>query len=106
MAKTEFKSVSDYIGSQPKDVQGTLKRVRSAIRKAIPSAEEVISYGMPTYRLHGSTVLHFAGWKHHYSLYPATSQVVAALKDDLAQYEVNKGTIRFSLSQPVPTRLI
>ena len=106
MAKTEFKSVSDYIGSQPKGVQATLKRVRSTIRKAIPSAEEVISYGMPTYKLHGSTVLHFAGWKQHYSLYPATSQVVAAFKDDLAQYEVRKGTIRFPLSRPVPTSLI
>jgi len=106
MAKTEFKSVSHYIGSHPEGVQGTLKRVRSTIRKAVPSAEELISYGMPTYKLRGDTVLYFAGWKQHYSLYPATRQVVAAFKDDLAQYEVNKGTIRFPLSRPVPARLI
>ncbi len=42
----------------------------------------------------------------HYSLYPATDHLVEAFKDDLAPYEVDKGTIRFQLSQPVPVKLI
>src|SRR6266849_3335398 len=37
---------------------------------------------------------------------PATRRVIAAFKDDLASYEVNKGTIRFPLFQPVPVKLI
>jgi uncharacterized protein YdhG (YjbR/CyaY superfamily) len=106
MATTNLQSVSRYIGSQPEHAQVKLQRVRSAIRKAVPGAEEVISYGIPTYKLSGEAVLYFAGWKQHYSLYPATSQVVAAFKDDLVLYQVNKGTIRFSLSEPVPIRLI
>ena len=57
--------------------------------------------------MHGGTVLYFAGWKHHYSLYPADAHLVAAFKEDLEPYEVNdKGTIRFPLSQPVPVQLI
>jgi uncharacterized protein YdhG (YjbR/CyaY superfamily) len=106
MAKTDFKSVDEYIASQPEAVQGVLKRVRSTIRKAVPGAEEVISYKIPTYKLHGGPVLYFAGWRQHYSLYPATDLVVAAFTDDLAPYEVNKGTIRFPLSEPVPVKLI
>ncbi|HEX9464461.1 MAG TPA: DUF1801 domain-containing protein [Alphaproteobacteria bacterium] len=106
MAKTGFKSVDEYIASQPEAVQGVLERVRSTIRKAVPGAEEVISYRIPTYKLRGGPVLYFAGWRQHYSLYPASDQVVAAFKDDLAPYEVNKGTIRFPLSQPVPVKLI
>jgi uncharacterized protein YdhG (YjbR/CyaY superfamily) len=107
MVKTDPKSVDEYIASQPQAVQGVLKRVRSAVRKAIPGAEEVISYRVPTYKLHGRPVLYFAGWKQHYSLYPATVNLVAAFKHELAQYEVNnKGTIRFPLSKPVPVRLI
>jgi uncharacterized protein YdhG (YjbR/CyaY superfamily) len=51
-------------------------------------------------------VLHFAGWKRHYSLYPAGRRLVEAFQDELAPYEVNKGTIRFPLSQPVPVKLI
>ena len=106
MAKTNFKSVDEYIASQPKAVQGILERVRSTIRKALPGAEEVISYQIPAYKLHNRMVLSFAGWKQHYSLYPASGRVVAAFKNELAPYEVSKGTIRFPLSQPVPVKLV
>jgi uncharacterized protein YdhG (YjbR/CyaY superfamily) len=99
-------SVDQYIALQPGVAQPVLERVRSAIRKAVPGAEEVISYKIPTSKLHGRPVLYFAGWKSHYSLYPATSRVVAAFKDDLAPYEVRAATIRFPLSQSVPVKLI
>jgi uncharacterized protein YdhG (YjbR/CyaY superfamily) len=106
VAKTDFKSVDEYIATHPPDVQAILQRVRSTIRKAVPRAEEAISYQIPTFKLHGSYVVYFAGWKQHYSLYPASRPLVAAFKDDLAPYEVNKGTIRFPFSEPVPARLI
>jgi uncharacterized protein YdhG (YjbR/CyaY superfamily) len=106
LAKTDFKSVDEYIASQPKGVQPILGRLRDIIRKAVPGADEVISYQIPTYKLHGATVLYFAGWKQHYSLYPATQLVLAAFQDELAPYKISKGTIRFPLSQPVPLKLI
>jgi uncharacterized protein YdhG (YjbR/CyaY superfamily) len=106
VAKTDFKSVDEYIASQPEAVRSILERVRSAIRKAVPAAEEVISYKIPTYKLPGGPVLYFAGWKKHYSLYPVTERVVSAVKDELASYEINKATIRFPLSEPVPVKLI
>jgi uncharacterized protein YdhG (YjbR/CyaY superfamily) len=106
MARTNFKSVDEYIATHPPAVQAILQRVRSTIRKAVPQAEEAISYQIPTFKLHGTYVVYFAGWKQHYSLYPASSRLVAAFKEDLAPYEVNKGTIRFPFSTRVPTRLI
>lgn len=106
MGKPDFKSVNDYIAAQPETARGILKRVRSAIRAAVPRAEEVISYKIPTYKLDGEPVLYFAGWKEHYSLYPAPPEVIAAFQDELAQYEIRKGTIRFPLTDPVPAKLI
>jgi uncharacterized protein YdhG (YjbR/CyaY superfamily) len=106
MAKSDFNSVDEYIASQPEAVQGILKRVRSTIRKALPKAQEMISYKIPTYKLHGTPVLYFAGWRQHYSLYPASERLVAAFQDDLTPYEISKGTIRFPLSEPVPVKLI
>ncbi|MDQ6823894.1 MAG: DUF1801 domain-containing protein [Candidatus Eremiobacteraeota bacterium] len=106
MVKTDFKTVDEYIALQPAAMRSVLGRVRSTIRKALPEAEEVISYKIPAYELHGERVLYFAGWKLHYSLYPAGAGVVAAFKDDLAPYSVSKGTIRFPLSEAVPVRLI
>jgi len=106
VAKSPFKSVDDYIAAQPKASQSILKRVRSTIRKAVPGAEESISYNIPAYKLNGDRVIYFAGWKQHYSLYPAIGRLVAEFKDDLAPYEISKGTIRFPLSDPVPVKLI
>jgi uncharacterized protein YdhG (YjbR/CyaY superfamily) len=106
VAKVEFKSVDQYIAAQPGAVAAVLARVRSAIRKAMPRAEEVISYKMPAYKLHGEVVLYFAAWKRHYSLYPAGAPLVVAFKDELASYRVDKGTIRFPLAEPVPVKLI
>ena len=98
--------MDDYIAAHPTQVQLILQRVRRIIRTAVPEAEEVISYQIPTYKLNGKYVVYFAGWKEHYSLYPASARLVAALEDELAPYQVNKGTIRFPLSRPVPAKLI
>src|SRR5262245_47154226 len=106
MARTDFKSVNEYIASKPNDVRITLNRVRSTIRKAVPAADEVISYQIPVYKLNGVPLLYLAGWKQHYSLYPASDALVAAFKDELARYDLSKGTIRFPLSEPVPVNLI
>jgi uncharacterized protein YdhG (YjbR/CyaY superfamily) len=102
----EVDSVDDYIAVQPEASRAVLEHLRNTIRKAVPASDEVISYKMPTYKLNGGTVLHFAGWKKYYSLYPATATVLAAFKDDLAPYEVVKSTIHFPLTQPVPVKLI
>lgn len=107
MTKTDFKSVDHYIAMHPEAVRSALELVRRTIRGAVPSAEDVISYQIPAYRLSGGTVIHFAGWKRHYSLYPVTAQLADAFKDEVAAYELNdRGTLRFPLDQPVPVKLI
>lgn len=107
VAKTDYKSVAAYIAAQPAASRPVLNQVRAAIRKALPDADEVISYQIAAYKLEGGAALYFAGWNQHYSLYPANAALVAAFKDALAPYEVNnKGTIRFPLDEPVPVKLI
>jgi uncharacterized protein YdhG (YjbR/CyaY superfamily) len=106
MAKTKFRSVKEYIASKPKEMRTILERVRGAIRRAVPGAEETMAYQMPTYMLDGVPVLYFAGWKQHYSLYPASEALIAAFRDELAGYQRTKATIGFPLSEPVPVRLI
>jgi uncharacterized protein YdhG (YjbR/CyaY superfamily) len=100
-------NITDYIARFPPNVRRALTRVRTTMRKALPGSEEAISYGIPAYKLNGRVVIYFAGWKEHYSIYPATADLVKAFKKKLAPYEVNnKGTIRFPLDAPVPAELI
>ena len=107
MAKVTYASVDDYIIAQPITTQPSLQRVRRIIRKALPGAEEVISYQIPAFRLNGRIVLYFAGWKEHYSLYPASKSLEARFSNELAPYETSgRGTVRFPLDQPIPAELI
>jgi uncharacterized protein YdhG (YjbR/CyaY superfamily) len=106
MARTDFKSVNEYIAAQPKNARPVLRRVRGVIRKAVPGAVEFISYQMPTYKVPEGSFLGLAGWKEHYSLYPSTAALVTAFKGELTPYRASKGTLRFPLSEPVPAGLI
>ena len=106
MAKTDFRTVDEYLASQPSAVRAVLERVRSTIRKAVPRAEERISYQMPAYKLDGAWVLGFAGWKEHVSLYPFGASMLAAFGDEVKPYAASKGTLRFPLSERVPLGLI
>ena len=99
-------SVREYIASKPKESRAHLEAVRRAIRKALPDAQEGLAYQMPAYMLNGIGVLYFAGWKSHYSLYPASDALAAAFARELTPYERSKGTIKFPLSEPVPVGLI
>ena len=106
MAKASVGLVDAYIAKQPVAVQPVLQRVRRLIRKVLPEAEETISYQIPTYKLGGQYVVYFAGWKEHWSLYPVTEPVRTKLSSELASYALSKGTVRFSLADPVPARLV
>ena len=105
MAKTDYQTVDEYIETFPDDVQAVLRKLRATIRQAVPGAEERISYQIPAYHLAGR-LFYFAAWQRHYSLYPATEALVAAFGEELAAYEVTKGTIKFPYDRPVPVRLI
>lgn len=99
-------TVQAYLAAHPPAVRAVLRRVRSAIRAALPRSKEVIAYQIPAYRIADCNVVYFAGWKRHYSLYPATPKVLARFKRELADYVIAKGTIKFPLDEPVPTKLI
>lgn len=99
-------SVDQYLAAQPSTSRAVLARVRAALQKALPGADEVISYQIPAYRLPGGIVLFFAGWKQHFSIYPVTPGVRSAFGDAIAPYVASKGTLRFSLTERVPLGLI
>ena len=97
-------TIDEYIADFPKDVQARLQKVRAAIRKAAPDAEEAIKYQIPTFVLNGN-LIHFGGYNNHVGLYPG-SKPIEAFKDELTRYELSKGTIRFPLDKPLPLGLI
>ena len=102
--KGGYQSIDEYIAGFPADTQALLETVRATIKAAAPGAEERISYQMPAFALHGNLV-YFAALKNHIGFYP-TGSGIEAFKDELSAYEVTKGSVKFSLNQPLPLDLI
>lgn len=104
MAKTNLKTVDEYISTFPKEVQVKLEKIRQTIQEAVPEAEETISYQMPTFRLN-KILVHFAAYKNHIGFYPTPSGI-KAFKAELEPYETAKGSAKFPLDEPIPLDLI
>jgi uncharacterized protein YdhG (YjbR/CyaY superfamily) len=105
MAKTNFQSVDEYIAGCPQESHAYLHQIRKTIRGLVPGAKEKISYQIACFELNGRNLIHFAGWKHHVSLYPIPGGSEAFNKE-IAKYVDGKGTVKFPLDKPLPIKLI
>lgn len=104
MAKTDFRTIDEYIATFPKEIQMILQQVRQAINSAVPDAEEVISYQIPAFK-HNGFILYFGGYTNHFSISspPPTFEV---FKNELKPYKVSKSAVQFPYNQPIPVELI
>lgn len=105
MEREKPQTVSEYIAMFPEEVQEILGKIRKKAQKASPEAEEVISYGVPTFKLHGTYFIYFAAYKNHISIYPIP-QGTDAFTEQIASYKKGKGTLQFPLNKPIPWPLI
>ncbi len=104
---TAVRSVDEYLAALPADRRAVVEGLRRTIRAAAPEADESIAYQMPALRSHGGQFLvSYAAFRRHYSLFPASAGVVAALGAELAPYLTGKGTIRFAADRPIPADLV
>ena len=101
------KEIDDYLANLDEPKRTTLQKLRQTIESIIPKAEQGLSYGMPAFKVNGKLAMFFAGWKSHYSIYPAGSKAVLVhFEDELARYKKSRGTIKLPLDEPIPAKLI
>lgn len=97
--------VEAYLDRIAAPERALLERIRDIVWQEAPEAEEVIAYGIPTFKLSGNLV-HYAIFKRHMSFFPGGTTHNEALKDELRDYKLAKGTIQFTLDKPLPDDLI
>ncbi len=95
------KSVDDYLAVVPENARAVLEKLRKIIKAAAPSATEVISYRIPAYKHHGLLV-GFAAFENHLTFHVMSPAVMRAYAAQHKEYEVGKGSIRFSADKPLP----
>lgn len=97
-------TIEEYIERQPELARPYLRLINSAVKAALPDAEERISWSMPTYRKKYN-LIHFAAFQKHIGLYPGP-EAVEAFADRLKEYKTSKGVIQFPYDRPLPLELI
>jgi uncharacterized protein YdhG (YjbR/CyaY superfamily) len=83
-----------------------LELLREQIAAELPTAKQVIKYGIPTFVIDGVPILGFNGYKKHNSIFPYSGSVTQKLTVELANYEQTKGSVHFPLDTPFPKPLL
>ncbi len=99
------RTIDDYLARVNDRQRAALQKLRRDIKAAAPAAEECISYDIPGYRLGSRLVVSFGAAKNHGAFYPG-AHPIRAHEDELAGYDLAKGTIRFPAERPLPAGLV
>ena len=99
-------TVEEYILAQDESIRGQLQSIRAVLRRALPDAEEKISWSMPTYRQEHN-IIHFAAQKKHIGLYPGPEAVTRFAEElDQAGCKHSKGSVRIPYGEELPLALV
>jgi uncharacterized protein YdhG (YjbR/CyaY superfamily) len=97
--------IDEYFEKVSVSQKAELERIRTIVKQAVPEAEEVISYGMPAFKYNKKYLIGFAAFKNHMSIFP-TSGPIEAVRQKLDRFELAKGTIQFTIGNPIPEPVI
>ena len=103
---TATAQIDATLAGLPADQRAALQTLRQTIAAAAPEAEETISYGMSAFRYHGRALVAYAAFKAHCSLFPMSSALIEAHRDELVGFVTAKGTLRFTPEHPLPNDLV
>ncbi|MBP9738389.1 DUF1801 domain-containing protein [Candidatus Saccharibacteria bacterium] len=97
--------IDQYLVKVSEPQKSELERIRKIVIQAVPEVEETISYGMPVFKLNGKYVIGMSVFKNHMSVFPG-SEPIEEFKKDLKDFKTSKGTIQFTVENPLPEKLL
>lgn len=97
--------IDTYLESLEVPKKEALSRVRALVREMVPDAVEAVSYGMPAFIYKNKYLVGYRAFKRHLSIFP-TAAPIEALRDQLGAFKISKGTIQFTLDNPIPEGLL
>ena len=97
-------SIDQWLARLAPEPRAALEKLRDQIRAAAPGAEELISYGQPTFKLHGHLVA-FGAFKKHLSFFPMSSTLLQTFPE-AAPFVTSSGTMQFQPDKPIPAALV
>ena len=80
--------------------------MRNRIIHIAPNSEELISYGMPAFRLNGNFIAGIMAHKSHIGYYPFSGSTLKNFKNELKDFKTTKSAIHVPLDKPLSKSLI
>lgn len=105
-------TIEDYLKNLTPSQHAEYERIRSIVKEMVPDVEEVLSYGIPTFKREGKYLIYFAAYPTHMSVYPVMKETLVELEGRLGDFKLtketlkSKGTVQFSEDNPVPESLV
>ena len=106
MPKTAIHSVDAYGATKSPVARRALETLRATLRKALPDAEETISYRIPACRLNGRILIWFAVWARHAAVYPVHKHLLGTFRGKMPVCELRGSTLRLPLAEPIAVKLV
>lgn len=101
--------IDDHLERFDEPQRRALAATIATIRAALPGAVEVISYGMPTFKVGGESgvaVIGIDGFRAHNSLFPYSGSVPTLFAAELSDRVQTKGSIHFERDRAFPAPLL
>lgn len=99
-------TVRYFYDQAPKTHRATMLAMRERILEVIPKAEEVVSYGMPAFKVNGTVVAGIMAAKSHVGFYPFSGSVLELFPKELAKYRTTKSAIHVPIGEPLSKALL
>jgi len=80
--------------------------MRARILEIVPDAEEVVSYGMPAFKVDGNIVAGLLANKTYVGYYPFSGSVLPNFRSELSKYFTTLSALHIPLDKPLPKTLL
>jgi uncharacterized protein YdhG (YjbR/CyaY superfamily) len=99
-------AVKKHYATAPSPHRETMLEMRDRILEIIPQAEEVVSYGMPAFKVEGTVVAGLLANKNHIGYYPFSGSILKLFPEELANFKTTLSAIHVPVEKPLSKTLL
>ena len=100
------KEIAPHFKKFSKEHQETALALRQRVLSIVPSAKEIIKYGMPTYQWEGNDICGILINKGHIGFYPYSGSVIGKFPEIKKKYMTTKGSIHIPIGETISRSLL
>lgn len=98
--------VQHFYDAAPAEHRQTMLVMRERILDLLPGVQEVVSYGMPAFRVEGGIAAGLLANKAFVGYYPFSGSILGQFADELSAYKQTKSALHVPLGKPLSKAML